>query len=323
MKPARLQVDKRGGAALGMLSGGTSVARRALLLAGLLLGSMSTLLSPPAGLAAQSPTPTPVVPSAFRLQGTNGFSIFVFATPAGGGRSGSVELIAAGKDHMAVRYTAPATVSETSITADLGTLGQIAVYFHPDGQLLTRSFKCAGQEIPAVVGSYEGTVSFHGEQGYTDAETSKVPADFQLELARECNFVVSGGGGSPNLRSGELYVRNPGLGPRFSVFKAGPRSPARFFVDVSEYNAGISIDRYASLAMPASSFHYSANLQTATVRPPAPFSGAAHFDRAKKANRRWSGNLTIDLPGLAGTPLTGFLLRGGLVHAGSVRGPGR
>jgi hypothetical protein len=87
-------------------------------------------------------------------------------------------------------------------------------------------------------------------------------------------------------------------------------------VDISEYNAGISINRYASLTMPSGSFRYSPNLQTATVRPGAPFSGAAHFDRRSKANRRWRGDLAIDMPGLSNAPLTGRQLRAGLVHSG-------
>jgi hypothetical protein len=298
-----------------LCSGRRPSGRRTAQLIALILVGASTLLPPAASLAAEPAAPAPVVPSAFQLQGTNGYSIFVFAVPARGGLPGSVQVIAR-KGHMSVRYSAPATVTETSITADLGSLGQIAVDFHAGSPPITKSFKCAGQKVAAVMGSYEGVIAFHGEEGYTSAEAAAVPADFPLELAEACNFAVSGGGGSPNLRSAELYVRNPGLGPRFSVFKATPRSPARFFVEASEYNAGISIERVASLVMAPASFRYGANLQTAIVRPPAPFSGAAHFDRRKKANRRWSGDLSVDLPGLADAPLTGPLLRAGLVHVG-------
>src|SRR4051794_3432085 len=70
--------------------------------------------------------------------------------------------------------------------------------------------------------------------------------------------------------------------------------------------AGEDGDReFASFSIPAESFRYSPNLQTATVHPHAPFSGVAHFDRRKRANRRWSGDLTIDMPGLSNAALTG------------------
>lgn len=296
----------------GRRSAGRLVAPSVLLIA------LGALLSASPALAAQAAAQPPVVPSAFLLQGTNDYSIVVFALQARGGRPATVE-ITARKGRMSVTYSAPATVTETSIAADLGALGQISVNFQPNGQLITRPFKCARQKIVEVAGSYEGVVSFHGEEAYTDVEATSVPADLRLELGAACGFVTSGGGGSPSLPSAELYVRNPGLGPRFSVVKAAPKSPARFFVEDSEYDAGISINRYASLTMPAASFRYGANLQTATVHPPAPFSGTARFDRRKKANRRWSGDLAVDLPGVAKAPLTGPLLRAGLMHSASMR----
>jgi hypothetical protein len=217
---------------------------------------------------------------------------------------------------MGVTYSAPAAVTDTSIAANLGALGVISVSFHPSGQSIIRSFKCAQQKIEVAEGSYEGTIAFHGEEAYTAAEATSVAGDIRPLLAATCSFGVSGGG-SPNLRGAELSIRNPGLGPRFSVVKAGPTSPAQFFVSVPEFSAGISIQRFASLTMSARSFRYGANLQTATVQPQAPFSGAARFDRGKKANRRWSGNLTIDMPGLSNAPLTGHQLRAGLIHSQS------
>lgn len=286
-----------------------------------LLIVLSAFLSPSSALAAKAATQPPVVPSAFLLHGTNGYSIVVFAFQARGDHPATVEIIAR-KGHMAVTYFAPAAVTETSIAADLGALGRISVDFQPNGQLIARSFGCVRQKIVEVAGSYEGVISFHGEEAYTDVEATSVPADLRLELGAACGFVTSGGGGSPSPLSAELHVQNPGLGLSFSVVKASPTSPARFLVDDSEYEAGISINRYASLAMPTASFRYGANLQTATVHPPSPFSGTARFDRRKKANRRWSGDLAIDLPGLAKAPLTGPLLRAGLVHAESVRGGG-
>lgn len=276
-----------------------------------------------AGTASASPTPptvvpatasagqAPVVPSSFQLQGTNGYTIVVFAVRPRAGRPGSVQIIAR-KGHMSVTYSAPATVTETSIAADLGALGGISVSFHPDAQLVTKSFKCAGQEVEVAVGNYEGTIAFHGEEGYTEVETTSVPGDVRPLLAAACNLGV-GSGGSSNPRGAELFVRNPALGPRFSVVKFSPTGSAYFFVEVSEYSAGISIRRFASLSMPAASFRYSPNLQTATVRPPAPFSGVAHFDRRKRANRRWSGTLAVDMPGLSSAPLTGRQLRAGLI----------
>lgn len=263
--------------------------------------------------------PPPIVPPSFRLQGTNGYAIVVVALKGRGSVPSSVR-ISVGKDDTGVVYTAPANVTETSIDADLGALGRISVNFHATDQLITQHPKCLKRDVAIVGGNYEGTIAFHGEQGYTEVEATSVPGDIRPLLAMLCGFTTTGGG-SPNRRGAELYVRNLGLGPSFSVVKASPARPAQFFVRVSEDSAGISIERYASASMPPGSFRYDRSLQTATLRPPAPFSGTAHFDRRKRANRRWSGDLTIDMPGLADAPLTGRLLRAGLVHpSGGLRG---
>jgi hypothetical protein len=55
-------------------------------------------------------------------------------------------------------------------------------------------------------------------------------------------------------------------------------------------------------------------LAEAIIEPAAPFSGAAtfHLDDAKTAS--WTGDLAVDLPGLAKMPLTGPKITAGLCH---------
>jgi hypothetical protein len=81
---------------------------------------------------------------------------------------------------------------------------------------------------------------------------------------------------------------------------------------LSEYSDGISIERLTSAWMPGSDFAYDRRLRSAKVTPPARFSGAARFDLANKAGWRWSGDLTVEMPGRADVPLTGPLLRASL-----------
>lgn len=85
---------------------------------------------------------------------------------------------------------------------------------------------------------------------------------------------------------------------------------------MSEYSSGISIQRFTSQWVPGVAFRYDRRLRTATVRPPAPFAGSAKFDLGKKAGQRWSGDLTVDMPGRAGVPLTGPALRATLSPSG-------
>jgi hypothetical protein len=205
-------------------------------------------------------------------------------------------------------------VTETSIQANLGELGEISVTFHPSGQSTTARPKCGGKPVSFDSGYYEGKIDFHGEEGYTEVEATSVPGNIDFLLDVLCGGISSGRGGL-FMPGAELRIRNPQLGPEFSVVKNRPNAPARFEVGVSEYRGGISIERFTTLLMPAGAFRYDPRLQTAILRPPAPFAGTARFDRHRKASHRWGGDLTVDMPGRADVPLTGSELRATLIHA--------
>lgn len=267
----------------------------------------------PVAIRTAGPTRTPLIPPGFRLKASNGYSLFALGAPARKGRPASILLIVSGK-HQGVIYSAPATVTETSIQANLGELGEISVSFHPSGQPTTVRSKCGGKPVAFDSGRYEGKIDFHGELGYTDVEATSVPGnvDFLLD-SLFCSG--SGSGRGPSLPGAELRVRNPGLGAEITVVKNRPSAPARFEVSASEYRSGISIVRSTAVLMPAGTFRYDRRLQTAILHPPAPFAGTGQFIRGAKANRRWSGDLTVDMAGRADVPLTGTPLRATLVHA--------
>jgi hypothetical protein len=246
------------------------------------------------------------IPSAFRLPASNGYMLYVVVVPPHSGRPSSLLIFASTKG-KGVFYLAPATVTETSMQADLGELGEISVTFHPTDQ--PTSFLCGKRTIRFDSGQYEGKIDFHGEEGYTSVEATAVPGNIDYFASRGCGKSYFDGGSSGHPRGATLYVRNPALGPELSVGKRRPGAAARIFAWAREYNNGISIQRFAGMRMPGADFRYDRHLRTATVSPPAPFAGSAHFDLGKKAGQRWSGDLTVDLPGRAGTPLTGPTLR--------------
>jgi hypothetical protein len=253
------------------------------------------------------------VPGGFRFSASNGYTFDVVAVPPRAGRSGYLLIFvyARGKG---VRYVAPATVTETSMQSDLGDLGEISVNFHRTNQ--ATSVPCGKEKIRFDSGRYEGRISFLGEEGYTSVEATSVPGSIDYLLSGFCGegVIESVVGGSPNRAPGAaLYVRNPGLGPELSVRKRRPGAAALISASMSEYSNGISIQRYTSQWTPAAAFRYDRRLRTATLRPPAPFAGSARFDRGKKAGQRWSGDLTVDMPGRSGVPLTAPALRAALL----------
>lgn len=255
--------------------------------------------------AAASPSVSSLpIPNSFRLQATNGYTLYVVGAQSRKGSQASMLVIAAAKGRE-VTYQAPATVTETSMRASLGEVGQISVAFERSGK--ATSAPCGKRKVRFDSGSWVGTIDFRGEEGYADAEATSVPGNIDYFLSGICGGVT--GGSSGPRKGADLEVRNPGLGPRLNVYKHRPGAAALITARVTEYIDGISIERVSSQWMPGSDFAYDSHLRTADVTPPGPFSGSARFAAGKKAGERWQGDLTVDMPGRSDVPLTGPLLR--------------
>jgi hypothetical protein len=285
-----------------------TLAQGSLLLGALLflLGVVALSAGPARALAGAPSSTVPLpVPGAFRLPASDGYTLYVIARPPRGGKSGALLIIASAKGE-GVTYEAPATVTETSMQADLGDLGEISVDFHRSNQVA--SVPCGKRAIRFDSGDYEGKIVFHGEEGYTSAEATIAPGNIDYLLEGICGKVTIEGSGGPR-KGAALSVRDPALGPEMSVSKSRPGAAALITARLSEYSNGISIERVTSSWMSGGDFTYDRRLRTATVRPPAPFAGSARFDLDAKAGQRWSGDLTVDMPGQADVPLTGPLLR--------------
>lgn len=287
-----------------------------MLAALLVLCGLAATCSPAVADSSQLPAPV-----GFTVQGSNGYSIFVFGVVAHRGTPATVG-IDASRGKSAAFYTVPGTVTETSIQAELGALGRIAVAFHPSGRPRTARSACSDKPVHFDSGFYEGTIDFHGEEGYTAVEATRAPGDLGFLLDLVCSG-ISGGSGGPFLPGAELEVEARGprpphlnrLGPSLKVVKNRPRAPAHFEVSLSEEHEGIGILRLINPIAPANAFEYDPRVRTATVHPPPPFAGTARFHRNAKPANQWTGDLIADLPGKSGVRLTGTDLRARLVHA--------
>jgi hypothetical protein len=225
-------------------------------------------------------------------------------------------LIFVGGKKGSVFYFAPATVTKTTLEADLGDLGHIAVRFQPSGKARRERSQCGGKPIFFDSGNYVGTIDFHGEAGYTDVEATKARGDLKFFLDAICPASGTSGTG-PGLPGAELRVKpvRSRSGPSLSLIENDPMAPVRFEASIAESRGEIAIERNTSATAPRTAFDYDSRLRTATVRPPAPFAGEATFNRTAEAGSRWNGNLTVDLPGRSDVPLTGRGLRANLFRA--------
>ncbi len=255
-----------------------------------------------------------VPPGGFKIRASNGYSIFVFGARAWRGRPAAVMVFVTGK-HGTAAYSAPGTVTENSIQADLAALGEIAVTFRPSGQPRKARSVCDREPVTFDSGYYEGTIEFRGEQGYTKVEATTARGD----LGPLLNLVCPGHGTTtgPLLPGAELEVVDGGRKQnlRLRALKNRPRARVLLEASVSEEKEGVRILRFIGMLAPSHAFEYDPKVKAATLSPPAPFSGTAHFARGAKPANRWTGDLTVDLPGRPGVKLTGSHTRAKLVHA--------
>jgi len=257
---------------------------------------------------------------AFKLDGSNGYSVTAFAANERADGKGEIVLFVTRKGESAT-YLAPAQLTATSVTANLGVLGKVALEVTPSGRekKLRPRPQCRAQQkgVSYEPVRFSGSVEFHGEGGYTEV-TSDAPTEYTRFFADLTCFGAGGGeltrGRLPGAR---LRVRSLGERFRFELQanKNRPDKRSHFEVAVREERGPISISRGAEVWLGAAAFQYDPLLETATLKPPAPFSGRASFYRRLAPENRWSGNLAVDLPGKPDVPLTGPDVRATLVPA--------
>jgi hypothetical protein len=224
------------------------------------------------------------------------------------------------KRHATVTYATPAMVSDTAIEADLGELGRISVTRVSTGRTKMVKICGRGRKREVAVERYEGTIEFHGEEGFTDVSATSAP----LESTRFCpgrsGGEESGGEGrhaDKSLLGARLDVekaRGHQYRLEFDAVKERPGARTRVSVEVEEQRGEIGIHRATSLLAAPGALHFSRDLHTATVRPPAPFAGHGRFDGEARGAGRWTGNLTVDLPGHSDVPVTGPGFTASLEH---------
>ena len=284
--------------------------------------------------ASTLPTPLPAGATdsdlkhafAFRVDASNGYSILAFAANGRADGRGEIVLFVTRKNEGAT-YEAPALLTATSVEADLGSLGKVSLDVIPSGQRGQLHPRC-GDEVEAAGFErlrYRGIFEFHGEEGYTEVSTAAPREYTRFFVDFLCAGIASGETAGAGLPGARLRLRYGGGSSSLNLQanKNRPAARTRFEVDLQEKRGEISISRHVLLHAGARAFDYDPLLGSATLAPPAPFSGHATFSRAAARANRWAGNLTVDLPGRSDVPLTGTRTVATLVHSCWHEGEGR
>jgi hypothetical protein len=105
---------------------------------------------------------------------------------------------------------------------------------------------------------------------------------------------------------------SPAAGLNFEVSSEEGDDDAEFSVFEEEKHGNLDITRRVDADAPVAAFAVDPSLSSATIAPPAPFSGSATFQQIDDHTSRWEGSLSVPLPGLPVTPLTGRSFSWGL-----------
>src|SRR5215211_2535285 len=258
---------------------------RLILLLGFIAGS-ATCVNTSAAAAA------PSVPAGFMLPASNGYSIHALAFEGGrfGKRDGLILFVGRGDGGATYFVRKVVTVTESTISASLGELGSIDLRFVPTGEVKTEASACDRDPLAFDSGFYEGKIDFEGEEGYTEAHSTRVRGEVRMAANLLCGSGVNEGSGGhapgARLKTRRRWDRGS---LEFEATKNSPSRPARFRVLVAEGRSGLVIEREVRAEAGPSAFEFDVPSQTALLEPPSPFGGSARWLRTDRRPGRLRG----------------------------------
>lgn len=291
--------------------------RRALVIAGVIFAALLAV----APLASAAPTPAAEVERevtlAFR---TEGFTVFFDTTDNDGELSADLAIL---RGRQKANYSVPVEITAHTVKARFGSLGELDYHYAPQGKKTTG---CEDEEGRA---RFEGTFTFTGENEYVHIDADSAEGVYQFDTPSGCvrslplRRVVpyspsySEEGATLEAESGP---RDRANGRNVSVYDLGPRAHGRargaIFGELWEEREGMVVSRGVSMPLRPDAFSWSLEKGTATLRPPAPLTGSAHFVRhGNNGHGTWTGSLSMPILGgepveLAGSEFRAFLHQG-------------
>jgi hypothetical protein len=208
--------------------------------------------------------------------------------------------------------------------ADFGAVGSVSVHFRPDGKVRVakRKRNCTGSPGRLEDGRFVGRISLRGEGGYFDFEKMQAFGSLDRRFRIRCQVkhrhpsdppeslreavvprpeIPFGSGTGGSLASLQAEAAGGGREVGLRVDQYGGRAGAAVYLAELEYQGTMPIGRGVSIGRnPPGTFLTSLPGErpaTATVKPPAPFSGEAEYVGTSPASHSWTGDLAVQLPG--------------------------
>jgi hypothetical protein len=212
-------------------------------------------------------------------------------------------------------YIARGEVSAGGIRAVFADLGRVAVHFHPSRRAASAG-GCKGASTSLIPGVFRGEIDFEGEGGYTSAHLHRVRGLVRLIGASRCSRPLTR---SPRSSRTSRPVSKPAQTQitaieaewksalRATLFSAvtDRAHTARFLAATEQSSGQVAVYRLALAFAPSQTFIFNSALSSASLTPPAPFSGTGSFSQGEAGTRSWAGTLAVSFPGAEDTPLAG------------------
>ncbi len=246
-----------------------------------------------------------------------GFTVHVFVSNNDGEVMADLVL---SRGRQFAYYFTPAEVTAERVTARFGALGELDYRF---ASKRTGSVEC--DEGEAV---FEGSFDFTGENGYVQIEADHAEGSFELypepkDCARPAlsrrvvpyHPFYSDEGATLHADAGS---RAKGRIIQVTAVDQGRSGPHRvgIYASLAERREGMTVARGVQLTAGSGAFRWSLERGTATLRPPAPFTGSATFTRhGHHGHGTWRGSLGVPILGGEPVNLTGSGFRA-FIHEG-------
>lgn len=223
------------------------------------------------------------------------------------------------------RYSVEAVARGGRVAVSFPGLGEIKVRMHRNR--IKELPPPKGCSLPTVIeeGTFEGTISFHGEKGFTTVDTDQAPGSIERIPHQECAPVSTPT--ATRLVSAKSGALEPNPPSHFDLLELtrGPvkvyaeavhgTTNAIFTASAHERRGRMGIVRVSPAVSGVGDLKVDGTLTGALVAPPAPYIGTATYSGPERATGcefpcpnpegAMSGSLRLPLPGLGVVPLTG------------------
>jgi hypothetical protein len=235
------------------------------------------------------------------LAGTHGYRITIYADQ-------DFVLVAARKGPASVTYfPLESKLERDRIDARLPGIGKVSLRFHEH----RRSYDRPGGDCRTLTrkGVFVGSVKIRGEHDYTTAESSHVRGEIVREPRNSCRPRATARASSAE---SEMVSASTERGRGYLSFAAmtfpstGLQTNLIFVGSLFRIHGQMVImSQQGAFSENPATLAIATPPRSATVDPPAPFTGTATFQQEAKRQFSWTGDLAVELPGVGDVTLAG------------------